>query len=533
MTAGSKQSTPCKKNGCASGPTKKATDAIEPARAPTKALDQPTELEKAMAAMRAAEEVLNQRHAVIKAQPNIGKKMMPSEAHEKTTKLEDKPRTAHLPAHISTPVYKRKHQFSNVKDAAEALNRRDFATKLAYNAVQGCPSAVMTADRINAHFELQARESESTKTKLLVSANGLVIDVNAFGTVEHNWLARYKTISNNVELLERRLIGSEDYETIASQLFPDYREKIFKPEHFEIFVAGLGEEGILTRSQAKTIARLGVTVEEFDEGACYTGPSKDDDIHKYGAAALSIFDIPAPDRRTATSLTKAPKTTGPDLYPYLRTLVEAAVYDQKIWKGYFFANARSKLTDFYQAHALTEEGWLLPPNLTAYQRPWSHRDLRLLHRGHLLYQLLAQYDTGDITDFGILRAVRATFVHIPAQPFFSPEDLESFLYHRLPGSGLPASQVPHILALHPDHDTAFANPKLRQVIMSGLEERADAFVLEEQQRLKEIEVSFSTFVSATKAQMSAWQRVKAKCKRVFGRKVVVRPFDPYAPEHEA
>ena len=493
---------------------------------------QPTELDAAIAGMRAAETLLHKRHATIKTQPNIGKKIKPIAVTMKKDGQKESSATARLHPQPSPPAY-RPQRSQTADEACAALQRRQLIKNLAFNAASGCPCAIADIEQVNAHFALKARHPETTMPDLILDITGVRIRTSQLSTIEHRWISRFNAITNNATLVKRRLMKSEDHEAIVTQLFPAERHHILKPEHFEIFVAGFGEEGILTRSQAKSIARLGVTVEEFDNGARFTIPAKHTRGHSHNPATLVIFDIPKQASRGIASFSPHPSTTQTrDLHHYLRILVEAAVYGQKFWKGYFFASARSKLNGFYQAYKISQEGWLLPANLTDYKRQWTHRETRLLERGQLICNLLKKYEAGELTDFGIVRVVRATYVQIPAQPFFNIEDLESFLYHRITDSGLSVSKIPEILTLHPENDALFANPRLRDYITDGLKERASQYEEEEKQRLSEIETSHTTFETVKKAQMTLWERVKGCFKQVFGKKVVVVPFDPFAADHE-
>lgn len=154
-----------------------------------------------------------------------------------------------------------------------------------------------------------------------------------------------------------------------------------------------------------------------------------------------------------------------------------------------------------------------------------------MQRGLLICSLLVDFQNGIVTDFGILRAVRSTFVPLPAQSFFSVEELESFLYHRVADSGISACMIPRIIALHPENDATWAKPRLRHHLVSDLKERAEQFEQEEAQRRRDIASSYSTFESVRKAQMSMWERVVARLGKVLGKKEVLVPFDPFAPEH--
>jgi hypothetical protein len=491
-------------------------------------------IEAAIEGMRAAEDLLNLRHAALKPQANTSKRVKRLDAVGKKTSPRDNHGIARLPSNLSALAH---HQtrLRTANQAIEAVRRRQAIKALAFYAADGCPTNIDIIDRINAHFHLETRHAEAEIPDATFDVNSISIHASQMrkGSVERNWIIRYNAVVKNAELVERRLMNGEDHEMIAAQLFPEERGHILKPEHFEIFMSGLGEEGILTKAQAKSIANVAVSTEEFDKGIHYVGAVDSKHTHRRTNTAAVMFDIPKQVSRSIASFSSRP-ANGPsqhELYYYLRILVEAAVYGQKFWKDYFFPNACNKLKDFYDAHRLSQEGWLLPPNLTDYKRDWTHREVRLLQRGQLICDLLKQYEAGGVTDFGIIRAVRATFIGIPAQPSWCPEDLESFLYHRIADSGLMVSKIPEILVLHPEHDMVFVNYRLRQHVLDGLRERADQFEKEEAVRLKEIDRSYMTFREVKKQGMTRWERMKMELKRAFGKKEVVVPFDPFAPEH--
>jgi hypothetical protein len=491
------------------------------------------QIEMAMAAMRAAEKVLNHRHAAMSPHANTNKKMKRMDSFSKKT--DSKSTRARLPAHIAPSKNRRPHH-KIANDAIEAMQRRRAIIDLAFFAAAGCPTNISIIDQINAHFQLKARHPENELPDVTFEVNGLKIRASQLphGSIERNWIARYNASRNNHELVNRRLMSNEDHERIVTQLFPEERRVILNPQHFEIFVTGLGEEGILTKGQARTIAKLAVTVEEFDKGAHYTGPSiKNAHAHHREPSMVAMFDIPQRASQTNASFSSRPTKHHDqnELYIYLLILVEAAVYDQKFWNGYFFPNARSKLTSFYDAYKLSQEGCLLPPNLTAYKRDWTTQEVRLLQRGHLIVDLLTKYDSNEITDFGIIRAIRGTYVSLSAQPFLNLENLETFLYHRITDSGLSISKIPDILILHPENDTVVASFRLGQHVLAGLRDRASVFEKEEKTRLSEIETSYATFKQAKRKEMSPWERVKASWKKAFEKKEVLSPFDPFAPEH--
>ncbi|KAG9193629.1 hypothetical protein G6011_03664 [Alternaria panax] len=493
-----------------------------------------SEMEAAIADRYTAEKLLAQRHAAIKPQANTGERLKPLGTILKKRDYRDSHSIARLPSSFSPSAY-RQSNLRTANRAIEALRRRKAVKDLAFYAADGCPTNIEIMDQINAHFHLKARHIDDEIPDITFNVNGVCIRASEMpkGSVERNWITRYNAVVHNAELVERRLMNSEDHEMIVAQLFPEDRRHILKAEHFEIFMNGLGEEGILTKVQAKSIATVAVSLEEFEQGVHYIEGSVQKCGHRRNPTAATIIDIPHQASRGISSFPSC-QTSGQsqdELYYYLRILVEAAVYDQKFWKGYFFPNARNRLNDFYEAYKITLDGWLLPPNLTDYKREWTHREIRLLHRGQLICDLLKQYEANEVTDFGIIRAIRATFVGIPAQPCWCPEDLESFLYHRINESGLAVSNIPNILVLHPEHDMTFANSSLRRHVTNELRGRAEQFEKEEVARLREIDRSYITFREAKKRRMTKWKRVKEGWRKAFGKKQVVVPFDPFAPEH--
>jgi hypothetical protein len=98
------------------------------------------------------------------------------------------------------------------------------------------------------------------------------------GTVERTWVTRYNAVVNNAQLVQRQLMNPDDYGMIVKQLFPKERGYTLKSEHFQICMAGLGEEGILPKGQTQSIAKVSVTTEEFDYGTCYTERTVDQEV---------------------------------------------------------------------------------------------------------------------------------------------------------------------------------------------------------------------------------------------------------------
>jgi hypothetical protein len=388
-------------------------------------------------------------------------------------------------------------------------------------------------EELNAHYALKARHQHDTDfPDLILNFDGIHVSASQLRSVERNWVSRYNAMRKLNSLVERKQLGAEDCELIVEQLFPTKSREILDPEHFDIFMNGLGLEGIITASEAKRITRLAVSVEEFEAGARWTTTLQHRHAaqHTHNLSTLAIFDIPNDGYRSGVSSSTYPPAPRADLAHYLRILVEAAVYDQAFWKCYFFSNARSKLQSFYEAHRIQQQGLLTPPALTPYKRSWNYRETRLLQRGHILCTLLSSFEFNTLTDFGLIRAIRGTFVPLPGQGYWDPDDLSTFLYHRVVSSGLAISSIPDIVALHPEHDSAFGNASLAAGIVRKLESQAEAFRQEEEVRTREMEKSASTFEQMKMREMGRWGRMKSRWRKRFGKGVAVRPFDPFAEQ---
>ncbi|KAI0574607.1 hypothetical protein A1F97_04527 [Pyrenophora tritici-repentis] len=488
------------------------------------------EMEAALAAMRAAEELLNQRHAAIKQQPNTGKRMKPLDIINKIAGQRASSAPVQVPCDASAIVQPRAQQ-STANEAIEAMRRREAMKDLAYFAANGCPSNIAIIEQMNEHFGLQQYDAEGNLLDATFNVHGVTIRASQMpnDSIERLWIGRYNMMKYSAMLVEERALNEEDHEFIVAQILPQERKHLLDPEHFNVYMDSLAEEDIFTMTKAKLIAGAGVTVEEFDKGPHYIRKSGSKSNY-HDPDVVGIFEIPQPLMRTITTDYTVP-VTQVNLYPHLRTLVEAAVYKKNFWKGYFIPNPRSKLNDFFEAYRLTQENWLLPPSLTNYKRAWTHRESRLLQRGQYICKLLSQYEAKQITDFGIIRAIRATFIPIPGQPCWCAEDLEKFLYHRIVDSGIAISKIPEIILLHPDNDEVFSNPAARDHVREALQARMHFFKAEEAARLHEIQQSRIAFRKAQKKNMSKWARVKAGFKRRFGKKVVVEPFNPFDPSH--
>jgi hypothetical protein len=490
----------------------------------------------AVEGLRDAEKILEQRHAAIKTKakprPAPKKSKSPKAAIKKEIPTTTgSPRIAALPSRLRTPS-DRQHQYKGTaQEACDVLQRRQLIRELAYRAAFGCADAMGAFEELNAHYALKARHQHDTDIPdLILNFDGIHVSASQLRSVERNWISRYNATRKLNSLVERKQLGAEDCELIVEQLFPTKSREILNPEHFDIFMTGLGLEGIVTASEAKSITRLAVSVEEFEARARWTTTSQHRHAaqHTHNLSTLAIFEIPNDGYRSGVSFSTYPPAPRADLAHYLRILVEAAVYDQAFWKGYFFSNARSKLQSFYEAHRIQRQGLLTPPALTSYKRSWNYRETRLLQRGHLLCTLLSSFEYNTLTDFGLIRAIRGTFIPLPGQGYWDPDDLSTFLYHRVVSSGLAISSIPDIVALHPEHDSAFDNASAAARIKEELGEQAEAFRQEEEVRTREMEKSASTFEEMKMREMSRWGRMKVRWRKRFGKSVVVRPFDPFA-----
>jgi hypothetical protein len=486
--------------------------------------------------LRNAEKILAQRHTAIRTErrsppaPRKSKSSRQVGIKKKLPVTIGTPRKAALPSHLRASSSRHYQRNGTAQEACDALQRRQLIRELAYRARNGCEDAISAFEELNAHYALKARHQDDTEIPdLILNFDGIHVPASKLHYVERNWILRHNATRHLYSLADRKQLGTEDCELVVEQLFPTKARDILDPKHFTIFVTGLALEGIITTSEANSLSRLHISVEEFEAGARWNTTSherhKAQHGHDHNLSTLSMFDIPSDGYRSVATYPAAPRA---DIYRHLRILIEAAVYDQKFWKGFFFPNARSKLQSFYDAYQLGQQGLLTPPSLTPYKRTWTHRETRLLQRGQLILTLLQSFESDTLTDFGIIRAIRGTFISLPAQGYWDPEDLATFLYHRVCDSGLAIHLIPQIIALHPEHDTAFSNARLAARITAALEEQAETFRQEEEVRRREMEVSKSSFEEVQMRGLTRWGRCKMRMRKRFGRVEVKGVFDPFA-----
>jgi hypothetical protein len=472
----------------------------------------PTEHEAAVRALRDAEKILQRRHAAIKM-PGQSTALKFADTFSKSTPdLTASNDIIALPQDHPTPSHRRHRRQQTANDACAALQRRQLVRNLAYRAMHGCKNATYAFDQLNDHFAMNVHNKDIPD--LILNFEGVHIYASELRATDRNWILRFNAVRKLQLMSARKHLGVEDCAQIVDQLFPSAPKDLLKPEYFHIFITGLGIEGIITASEANSLSRLAVSPEELSDSARWNGQHRRNISSRHDVSVVAIFDVP--------------NTPGTDMSFHLRVLIEAAAYDQTFWKGYFLPNARSKLHSFHEASIARTP---VHARLASYVRPWTYRETRQLARGALAASLLTSFNKGEITDFGLIRTIRSSLIHIPGQPYWDPSDLSTYLYHRINDSGLPVSRVPEILALHPEHDAAFANPVRRALVTCKLEEEMREFVKEEDVRLREIKRSVSTFEEMKKRELGAWGRVRVGWRRLWvkGKGEVGKAFDPFDP----
>lgn len=495
----------------------------------------PTEMELAIAGIQEATAILEQRHAAMKlpSQPAEEKKILTLDDIIRPKKPTNTKKTTapnfggRVFSLISQPPSScHPQQAPTANEACDALLRRQHIRDLAYRAMGGCDSALDVMDRINDHFE--ALEVHRVKVPdLTLNFEGVHVRASQFGHVEHAWIARYNIGVKLLCLTERKQMSQDDYENVTASLFPSSPRDLLSPEYFEIVATDLGIEGIITPAEVKDLVRLVVTKEEFAAAANWVGSDRQPLADRNDANNLATLDIPkqAPGSHFVLSAQQS-------LLPHLRILVEAAAYQKSCWKRFFFANAQSKLASFYEAYTIQKSGYSTPPALTEYVRSWTYREVRTLERGMLVVQLLKAFEAGELTDYGIIRAVRGSLVPLPGHGAFGVDGLSKYLYHRVALSGLDVGRIPEILALHPQLDNDCYLPEDKVRVLSRLHEEREAFEEEEAVRLRDIQESVDAFEKEKMRALGRWGRMKLRAKKVLKRKdEVVAPFDPFAEEY--
>ncbi|KAF2844914.1 hypothetical protein T440DRAFT_546662 [Plenodomus tracheiphilus IPT5] len=510
---------------------------------PSSPLQHLSQHELAMAAYARAEEILAHRHAGLKAQPDSGKepkqrsavivKQATADGTAKVKKMRTKDTANFAPATAPSRCTEIQRQPRTAGDAVAVMQRRERVMKMVYSAICGSDDAQEKLDRLNAHYGEQDNGTKSLQADIIIGFGDCHFRANEFGEFEHIWISRYNALCILRQKLDARIIANADYDNIKDHLFPDENTRPLTPEYFEMFLEPLAEEDVLTKEQAIAIGGLGVTQQELDSGYEFTPVLNVPDMLARQAQNSKPFRMP--ERKMRTSSADVTDSSKPDdnLLWYLRVLVQAAVYKQPYYRGFFFGNdAAATLNNFYQAHKLSQQDKLLPPTLTKFNRPWTYSETRMLERGQLLCNMLKQYEAGTITDFGVLRIVRATLVHVPGQPRFHRTGLEQMLYDRAVGAGIPMSRIPTILSLLPENDNAFACPTMREELLGAMNVTAAAFEVEDSVRLAEIAADQKAYKKMMNKELGIWGRVKRKAKGVFGKKkVVLNTFNPFSPEH--
>lgn len=499
-----------------------------------------------MAAYAKAEEILAARHATLQTKAEDGKglkKHLGLKLKNITAKEAAKAKETHTagagpslprpePAPRSTEV---RRQPQTASDAMAMLERRERIMSITYGAVfYGCQDAYDKLERLNNHFCDRDSGLKPLNADIVIGFGDYHLRANDLGFFEHTWIARYNYFRLFQRKLNSREISIDDYEFLVEQLFPADDAQLLDPEDFDIYLEPLVEEGIFDMDQFLLLRDLGVSQEEMDRTIHYTHPDVAPRVQARRNADNKYFRMPQRAMRTGSIDLPGQPRRDDNLHQYLQLLVEAAVYKQTHYRGFYFGNAAAELGRFHQAYALSEKDKLLPPELTDYNRSWTYAESRLLERGQLLCNLLKQYQAGTITDFGVLRVVRATLVPLPGQPRFGRTYLEKMLYDRSVGAGMAIHQIPEILSLMREHDSVMSCPTVRQTMIADMQNTAVAFEAEEKIRLADIKADRRTFKKQLKKELGVWGRVKRKAKGVFGRKKAVveaEGFNPFSPEH--
>jgi hypothetical protein len=253
------------------------------------------EYKTALVGLHDAEKILEQRHTAITARPEVTKKKASGLAVLKDSKGSTPAGISHLPPHLPLPSHKQRQQPQTANDACNALKRRQLIKDLSYRAAGGCEEAIAVMEELNAHFVLQHRHRTEKIPDLVLNFDGVLVCASDLRTVERTWISRFNTIRKLQALAVRKRVSAEDFEQIATQLFPTELKEIMKSEYFHIFVVGLANEGIITEGEAKNFTNLAVSSEEFEAGARWAGHSSTQNRHagqhRRDPSALAIFDI--------------------------------------------------------------------------------------------------------------------------------------------------------------------------------------------------------------------------------------------------
>lgn len=407
------------------------------------------------------------------------------------------------------------------------LQRRVLFKYIAEQARNGCLDALTIIQSVSAHAKLSARGGPIFDPTF--TFNGYLFRYSQLGAIEWAWIKRYLIVEETTALFRCKRLNEDDVIMIERHFFPTQERDLLSPEHFSLFLDNLVHEDMLDRAYATKIKNLSLTLEQF----------------RGGAAAMSSKK-PSPSVGYTTMFTQLPYRAGPARSAALRRLMEAAVYGQQIWKGGFYADALSKLNDYLEAWDLTTRKCVsTPPHLTEYKRNWTYVEERSLRRVETVADLIARWKNGSLLDYGILKAVRGTFVPISGQAYYDTQELESFLYSRVMGSGLAIREIPRILALHADHDEAFRDVRAEERVVAGLTAEMREFERGEEERLSAIERQRQLLKAATKTgkwakssrgwrfvtdcvtERTKFQRLADRLKKLFRKAPVLQPFDPF------
>lgn len=365
-----------------------------------------------------------------------------------------------------SPLRVRKHR-NLAKNAAPRLTKKQLQLRkyfwdLAYVAAQcAATECVVGQDALRAmdFFGFLSKSMSFNIRDVDLKRGSITFRRNDLGRYEWDMVMRVQIVNYFLEQIypkrdidffarvRSKRIDDFDAEEIISQMLPTSANEIMDGENFDLLIDVLTEEGVLENALARKIKQLRMTKEEFDAEYTYTAPKR-----ATRRCSPWFFNLPL-HAGTQDSPFE------PSRHHALRRLIEAAVYQRQEWKNVHYANAAGSFQSYYDAWIYTSQNLHVPFSLHSNVRNWTYFEERLLRRANVVLKLHEQWNKKAITDFTILKAVRASLVPVHGQGGNDFEGLETFLYSRAsePETGLKAADIPHILILHPELDDELAS----------------------------------------------------------------------------
>lgn len=187
-------------------------------------------------------------------------------------------RRATLPVRLSSRMSAAQRS-PTANAAIESYQRRKVIIDFTYHAaVEGSDKDIAALKVLNtALVELQDQPASGG---LSVTCFEVSFQASDLEVPERNWLARYETARSVLALMESRMINSDDYEAILTELFPAKGDQLVAQEYLEVYLSAFVEEAVMSRELANQIATLRVASVERDAGAHYTGPVRNRYSHR-------------------------------------------------------------------------------------------------------------------------------------------------------------------------------------------------------------------------------------------------------------